>query len=418
MFPTTPTQGVAQAPLPTPTDGYPQPWASAPTIPQSPAVPTSAPRHAPRDAPRWLIIVVFCLFAGLIPETIVTSSTSPLKIVLNPLSLPFIALFYGTADLIIREIIVRRRAGLASVLLLGVAFGFVNEGVAAGTWYTVRPQGYLFIGGVDWTWALSLTIFHTIISVIVPIAFIEIAFPFIRGKPLLRRFGIIVCAVLFLGFALLVALTPQYRPYRLAALAVAVLLALLALALSRRRTPALEFPTPAPTTQPLTPPLYAGMAPAPYPLGAQPSAYPGPPMTPHPSAPQSPARANARSLPGLWRLRIVGFVAMFAYFFVIYIFPPVVAALLKSAPIGLLIAQGIDAVALLMFAVVVIRQGWVWSRRAGWSPRQNLALLIGGVTFTTLVMFIPGQIALGEPFVAVPFYALLIALTWRWQRLA
>ena len=411
MFPTTPTQGVAQAPLPAPTRGYPQPWEPALPIPK-----------APRHALRWLIIIVFCLFAGLIPETIVTSSTSPLKLVLNPLSLLFIALFYGTADLVIREIIVRRRAPLVSVLLLGAAFGFVNEGVAAGTWYTVRPQGYLFIGGVDWTWALSLTVFHTIISVIVPIAFIEIAFPFIRGKPLLRRFGIIVCAVLFLGFALLVALTPQYRPYRLAALAAAVLLSLVALALSRRRTPALAFPTPTPTTHPLAAPLYPGMAYAPYVLGAQPSAYPVPPMasylSAYPSAPQPPALANARPLPGLWRLRIVGFVAMFAYFFFIYILPALVAALLKSAPNGLLIAQGIDAVALLAFAVVVIGQGWVWSRRAGWSPRQNLALLIGGITFTMLVACLPGQIALGEPFVVVPFYALLIALTWRWRRLA
>ena len=356
MFPTTPTQGVAQPLAQAPDVRYPQPWAQAPTIP---------PPTTPRRERKWLIIVVFCLFAGLIPETIITSSTSPLKMLLNPLSLPFIALFYGTADLLVREIIVRRRVGLASVLLLGAAFGFVNEGVAAGTWYTVRPQGYLFIGGVDWTWALALTIFHIVISVMTPIAFIEIVFPSIRGKPLLRRWGMAVCAVLFFGFALLVALTPLYRPYRLAALAVAVLFSLLALALSRRRTPTL---------------------------------------------------ANARPLLGLWRLRIMGFVAMLAYFFLIYLFPVLVAAPLKSAPNGLLIAQGIDAVALLAFAVVVIARGWLWSRRAGWSPRQNLALLIGGVTFTTLVMLLPGQIALGEPFATIPFYALLITLTVRWRR--
>jgi hypothetical protein len=109
---------------------------------------------------------------------------------------------------------------------------------------------------------------------------------------------------------------------------------------------------------------------------------------------------------------------MLAYFAVIYLLPAVVAALLKARPYGLLIAQGIDCAAFLAFGATVIWRGWSWSRRAGWSPRQNLALLIGGVTFTTLVMFLPGLIAVGEPFAAIPFFALLVALTLRWRRLA
>lgn len=414
MFPTTPTQGVAQPPTQTPTQQYPPTWAPAATIP-TPAT--------PRPPRKWPIVIAFCLFAGLIPETIVTSSTSPLKILLNPLSLPFIALFYGTADLLVREIIVRRRVGLASVLLLGAAFGFVNEGVAAGTWYTVRPQGYLYIGGVDWAWALALTIFHTIISVIVPIAFIEIVFPSIRGKPLLRRRSMVICAVLFLGFALLVALTPLYRPYRLTALAVAVLFALLALALPRRRAPTPAIAHLLPSTSAVATSVYSGLAPMAYPAAPQPRIYLEPDATTNPSpysppAIQSPAQPATRPLPGLWRLRIAGFVAMFGYFFFIYLFPILVAAVLKTQSNGLLIAQGIDCIVLLAFSALVIWRGWSWSRRAGWSPRQNLALLLGGVTFTTLVMLLPGQVALGEPFAALPFYALLIALTLRWRRLA
>ncbi|HUY77891.1 MAG TPA: hypothetical protein VMV29_14055 [Ktedonobacterales bacterium] len=417
MFPTTPTQGVVQPSMPAPGVQYPQSWAQAPTIP-APAT--------PRRERKWLVIVVFCLFAGLIPETIITSSTSPLKIVLNPLSLPFIALFYGTADLLVREIIVRRRVGLASVLLLGAAFGFVNEGVAAGTWYTVHNPALIFIGGVDWTWALALTIFHIIISVITPIAFIEIVFPSIRGKPLLRRWGMAICGVLFFGFALLVALTPLYRPYRLSVLAVAVLSSLLALALPPRRASTLTLASamPAPTAQPLAAPTYPGLAATMYPTAPQPPAYVAPPTTTYPWAyppPQPamppPAQLTSRPLPGLWRLRAAGFVAMFAYFFFIYLFPVLVAAFLKSPPGGLVIAQGIDCAVLLAFSALVIWRGWSWSRRVGWSPRQNLALLIGGVTFTTLVMFLPGQIALGEPVATIPFYALLIALAVRWRRL-
>lgn len=378
----------APTPTPPPTPQY-DPLAAAPSA----AGPAARPARPPR---KWPIILVFCLFAGLIPETIVTSSTSPLKMLLNPVSLPFIALFYGTADLLIREIIVRRRVGLASVLLLGAAFGFVNEGVAAGTWYTVRSQGYAYFGGVNWAWALALTIFHTIISVIVPIAFIEILFPSIAGKPLLRRRGMVICAALFLGFALLVALTPLYRPYRLAALAVAVLFALLALlALPPRRAI-----IPAPMEPPLMPPpAYPQAYPAPYP-----TSYPTPQSTPQPTT---------RPLPGLWRLRIAGFLTMFGYFIMIYLVPVVVLALVRSVAHGVALAQVVDGAVFLAFSALVIWRGWSWSRRAGWSPRQNLALLVGGVAFTTLVMFIPQQVALGEPFATVPFLALLVVLSVR-----
>src|SRR5262245_15260375 len=71
---------------------------------------------SPRSTPRWLIILVFCLFAGTIAETFVTASTSPASILLHPYSVPFNVVFYGAFDLLAREIIVRRRAGLASVV--------------------------------------------------------------------------------------------------------------------------------------------------------------------------------------------------------------------------------------------------------------------------------------------------------------
>ena len=139
--------------------------------------------------PKWLIIFVFCLFAGLIAETFVTASTSPVHFLHEPFTIPFNVLFYGTFDLLAREILVRRRARLASALLLGAAYGFINEGVAAGTWYVIHPQGYIFIGRVDWAWALALTIFHAIISVLAPIAFIEDALPVHQGPSFVASVG-------------------------------------------------------------------------------------------------------------------------------------------------------------------------------------------------------------------------------------
>ncbi len=364
---------------------FPATPSGQPTVAHLPGLPVEqAP--TPRAMRRWLIIFVFCLFAGLIAETFVTDSTSPVHALLYPFSVPFNVLLYGTFDLLAREIIVRRRAGLASALLLGAAFGFVNEGVAAGTWYVVHPQGYLFIGRVDWTWALALTLFHALISVLTPIAFIEILFPSIRGQTLLRRWGMVSCVVLFLGcvFCAIIVLAPlplPLFPYRLSVLAVAVLFALVALALPSRRATILA-PTPLPTASP------------------------------------APLRLpTTRRLPGLWQLRIAGFLTMFAFFFLFSLFPVLVAALLQSRPGGLVIAQGIDCTAFLAFSALVIGRGWSWSQRPRWSPRQNLALLIGGVTFTTLLLNLT-EAPMGELFSTLPFYALLIVLTLRWRRRA
>lgn len=363
---------------------FPTTPAGQQTVAAHPGPPAErAPR--PRPLPRWLVILVFCVFAGLIAETFVTTSTSPVDILSRPYIVPFNIVLYGAFDLLAREILVRRRAGLASALLLGAAYGFINEGVAAGTWYVVHPQGYIFIGRVDWAWALALTIFHAAISVFAPIAFIEIVFPSIRGQPLLRRRGIVTCIVLLLGclaiaILVLAPLPLIVFPYRMAVLAVAILFSLIAWALPSRRA------------------NIAASAPA-----------------PNPGAPA--AAPTMRPLPGLWRLRIAGFLAMFGFFFLTNFVPTVVGALLPSQPRSLLIAQGVYVVVFLAFSALVFRQGWSWSQRAGWSPRQNLALLIGGVTFTTLLLNLT-EAPMGEIFSTLPFYALLIALTIRWRRRA
>lgn len=360
------------------------PISSAPPSPFAERIAaTTAEASEPQLKHRWLIIIVFCLFAGLIAETFLTASTSPMDFLLHPIIPPFNVVLYGAFDLLAREILVRRRAGLASALLLGAAYGVINEGVVAGTWYVVHPQGYALIGGVDWVWALSLTIFHAIISVITPIVFIEILFPSIHGKTLLRRRGIVISVLLLVAciFCGVVVLAPQPLLiffYRMAVLVVAILFSLVALALPPSRSAALV-----------------------------PATFPPATVTP----------AEQHQAPSVWLLRISGFLAIFAYFFLSMRFPVMVAALLQSRPGGLVIAQGVDGAVLLAFTALVVWRGWSWSRRAGWSPRQNLALLLGAVTFTTLLLNLT-EPQMGEAFSTIPFYALLIALTILWRRRA
>ena len=370
---------------------FPMTPSGQPTIARYPGLPSEqVPTLRPMR--QWLIVLVFCLFAGLIAETFVTASTSPADFLSRPLIVPFNIVLYGTFDLVAREVIVRRRAGLASVVLLGAAYGFINEGVAAGTWYAIHPPGYIFIGGVDWAWALSLTIFHAIISVFTPIAFIEILFPSVRGQSLLPRWGIVSCVILLLGCLIvaIVILVPLPLPiffYRLTVLVAAIVFCLIAATLPSRRAPITTTTT-----------------------------------IPHLSTPVAPLAlenraATARRLPGLWQLRIAGFLAMFAFFFLTMLFPIIVAVLLHAQPDGLIIAQVIDCAVFLALGALVIGRGWTWAQRVGWSPRQNLALLIGGVTFTTLLLNLT-EAPMGEIFSTLPFYGLLIALTFGWRRRA
>lgn len=344
------------------------------TTPVQQAIPSSAP-VAPHLAPatrrlrpprRWPAILVFFLLAGLIPETIATNSTSVYQLVHQPFGLLFICGFYGTADIVIREAIIRRPLGLAGKVLMGVAFGFVNEGVVAGTWYHVRPDGYAFVHGIDWSWALSLTVFHVFVSVFVPVYVIDSVFPSLAGASLLKRRGIILNCILFLGFSALSAFAPDHRTQRLAVLLVAVALATLA-----TRLPAARM-----------------------------AFTPGPLLRP----------------PGLWRLRLLGFAAMLLYFVCIYLLPALFVR--ANHRIGAADAAPALVANLILLGLVgwALGLGLDWSRRPGWSPRQQLALISGALGFSLLFSFLPPLLATWEELATIPFAILLFFLTMRARR--
>lgn len=338
-------------------------WQTPTPIPavvsQPPAVEVARPVARRRT---WYVVLILCFFAAVIPETLATTSTSVAKILGQPTALLFVILFYGPADLLIRELVIRRRLGWVSITLMGVAFGFINEGVIAGTWYTVKPTGYLFLGTIDFAWAAALTVFHLFVSVIAPIAFIETAFPALTGRPLLRRRrGIVISAVIFLLITSLFLFVPTYRPYRIVVFALALVLALVAFRL--------------------------------------PAARPRIPV--------------ARPAPGLWRLRWAGFFAMLDYFALIYILPTMT---LKFLAANAVVAQVSDIVAFTLFAALLLWIGRRWTGRAGWSPRHTLALITGALAFPILLTLLPFFWPTLEFIATIPFLVLLIALNLRLRR--
>src|SRR5690348_2187059 len=120
--------------------GSPPTWPAQPhrPIPYDSPVYTAPSVEAPLSlAPRqrlWPAILTLLLLGGLIPETIATSNTPLIAYLADPKLLLFLCAFYGCAALLLRDAWRARNLGWASMILLGVSFGAMNEGVIAGTW--------------------------------------------------------------------------------------------------------------------------------------------------------------------------------------------------------------------------------------------------------------------------------------------
>jgi hypothetical protein len=107
---------------------------------------------------------------------------------------------YGCGAIVIREAVIRWGGGWPSVLLLGLAYGAIEEGLLEPTWLTPRlfPHPYGVAGGVYWTYAVFNAGYHAIFSIGIPVALTEILFPSWRGRPWLHRPGLAVAGAVYI----------------------------------------------------------------------------------------------------------------------------------------------------------------------------------------------------------------------------
>ncbi len=149
-------------------------------------------------------ILFLLLLTPGIPEYLSASSQITL-LVLNPF-LFFLFLganigLYGSGVILIREAMIRWKKGWASVFLLGVAYGIVEEGLALWTLFNplAQPVGNLgFYGhwlGVNWVWTVGLVIFHSVWSIGLPIFLFGLVFPELKHKSLVSMRGVRISAL-------------------------------------------------------------------------------------------------------------------------------------------------------------------------------------------------------------------------------
>lgn len=286
------------------------------------------------------------------------SGSSPLDEYLHPVTFLILTLLYGGGAVIIRELAVRWQTGWRGILLLGFAYGIYEEGVIVQSFFDPSWMDlgslavYGRVAGVNWVWTQHLLIFHAVISILASITFVEILYPQWRNEPWVNHRGWWVA--IWIGFLAVYILWEFMTTYDPGVWRLVCWVAILLLVLAARRTK---------TTA---------------------------------------TRLNLHKAPTPFWLWLLGFLAAFGNFFIVYSgadagrFP---------FPVAMLLLVIYD----LLFLQVILK----YSRRQFWGDTHRIALICGALSFF-LVFTIP-SLAVQHPIVYFtnPLFLLLLWLVVR-----
>jgi hypothetical protein len=151
---------------------------------------TKAVRH--RKA-IWTLLVL----APVIGEVLSGSTRLSVHFVLLPE-----IMVWGVGALLARELVRRWRAGVPSLLLLGLALSVAEEFIIQQTSLAPLPfpganAEYGRFLGVNWVYFLFMLGYESVWIVLVPVQVTELLFPERREQPWLRKGGVIACCIAF-----------------------------------------------------------------------------------------------------------------------------------------------------------------------------------------------------------------------------
>ncbi|MDR3613659.1 MAG: hypothetical protein P4L53_08830 [Candidatus Obscuribacterales bacterium] len=113
------------------------------------------------------------------------SSNTSLAQYFTPTVFLIFNILYGAAALLAREALCRWNKGMASMMLLGMAYGMINEGPCSKGIFDPHYYAVIAFGlenvarffGINIAWAASISAIHTIFSITVPILLVSAVFP-------------------------------------------------------------------------------------------------------------------------------------------------------------------------------------------------------------------------------------------------
>jgi len=173
----------------------------------------------------WAPALSLFLLSPIIGE-LLSGSSPPIEF-FNPLAFVFMAGLYGSGALIARELAFRWKKGWLSILVLGAAYGIIEEGLEVKSffdpnWMDLGPLGsYGRFLGVNWVWSVELTVYHAVFSIAIPILLVSLLFPkeidraWVSDRTLRILFTVLILNVV-LGFLFLTDYRPPFSSYLIA----------------------------------------------------------------------------------------------------------------------------------------------------------------------------------------------------------
>jgi hypothetical protein len=174
--------------------------------------------------PPWLALL---LLAPAMGELL--SGSSPPAEFFQPFGFTIMVALYGCGALVCRELKVRWRKGVGTLMLLGCGYGVLEEALMVASFYNPSWMdlgvlaGFGRALGVNWVWAVELTIYHALFSIVTPVLLVELAYPSRKATPWLtdRRLKIVAAVLLldvaagFILFASMLGFWPPAAQYLL-----------------------------------------------------------------------------------------------------------------------------------------------------------------------------------------------------------
>jgi hypothetical protein len=141
--------------------------------------------------------LVLYILSPLIAELLFGSTPASRSV-----QLIFESFLYGTGALLIREFARRHNLGWTSIILLGIAFGIIEESLLLQSAFNPNFLGndlsYGRTMGVNWVWAEYIIGYHAIWSITIPILIAELIFSDKKNQPWLNKTGIAITSGFYL----------------------------------------------------------------------------------------------------------------------------------------------------------------------------------------------------------------------------
>jgi len=195
------------------------------------------------DRQAGLAALFLLLTPGPLAE--VLSQNVQLSTFLQPVPFLLVTLTYGVPVLVIRELSVARELDEVGLVVLGLAYGILNEGVLAKT--LTLPDGaplhdfagYGRVGPIQGGWSVFIIVWHALHSVLYPILLTRWMFPAAAGRRWFAagraRWLLYVLLVLLAGLYALYFLNPERNDPAVFVLYAVVTAGLVAAALRLRK---------------------------------------------------------------------------------------------------------------------------------------------------------------------------------------